>query len=40
MGPLAFASHFLYKFCASLLAVQCFCTVSCNIVGFSADLPS
>ena len=37
MCPLAFASHFWYKFYASLLAAQCFCTVSCNTVDFNAD---
>lgn len=37
MYPLAFASYFCYKFYASLLTAQCFCTVSCNSVGFNAD---
>jgi hypothetical protein len=37
MCPLAFASHFWYKFYASLQAAQCFCTVPCNTVEFNAD---
>ena len=37
MYPLAFVSYFWYKFYASLLAAQYFCTVSCNTVDFNAD---
>jgi len=37
MYPLAFVSYFCYKFYASLLAAQYFCTVSCNTVDFNAD---
>jgi len=38
MCPLAFASHFWYKFYASLLAAQCFCSVSAKSVDFRFDL--
>ena len=38
MCPLAFVSHFWYKFYASLLAAQYFCTVSSNSVEFRFDL--
>jgi len=37
MCPLAFTSHFWYKFYASLQAAQYFCIVPCNTVDFNAD---
>ena len=37
MCPLAFVSYFWYKFYASLLAAQCFCSVSSNSVDFRVD---
>ena len=37
MCPLAFPSHFWYKFYASLLVAQYFCIVPCNTIDFNAD---
>jgi hypothetical protein len=38
MYPLAFTSHFWYKFYASLLAAQYFYTVHSNTADFNANV--
>lgn len=40
MYPLALATHFWYKFYASLLTVQCFGAGPCNTIDFNAHGPS